>query len=121
MTRAYAGYPSTKMYQHEGRAAGPPPDFTAAGKPSMSAKKGVQQLIWGDEIDVLVQPANSAWLWVSGRGNEGWVRQETIQDTAVLEVSFIDVGQGDGCVVVFPDRRIMVIDAGQTQDLHHFL
>lgn len=38
-------------------------------------------------------------------------------DERPLEVLFVDVGQGDGCIVVSPetgdDERILVVDAGQ--------
>ncbi|HET56866.1 MAG TPA: DNA internalization-related competence protein ComEC/Rec2 [Deltaproteobacteria bacterium] len=32
--------------------------------------------------------------------------------SGVLEVTFLDVGQGNSAVVVFPDRRIMLVDGG---------
>lgn len=33
-----------------------------------------------------------------------------------MVVTFLDVGQGDGCVVQFEDGRVMVIDAGDSKD-----
>ena|SRR5215813_7582016 len=44
----------------------------------------------------------------------GWMKQREIQ-TAVLEVTFIDIGQGDCCLLVTLDRKRtqMLIDAGK--------
>lgn len=43
----------------------------------------------------------------------------------LLEMVFIDVGQGDGCIVSVPDsassHKILVVDAGQYKNMHRFL
>lgn len=42
-----------------------------------------------------------------------------------MEMVFVDVGQGDGCVLITPERdigeRIIVIDAGKEHHMHDFL
>ncbi len=46
-------------------------------------------------------------------------------DERPLEIVFMDVGQGDGAVLITPERgadeRVIVIDAGLTGRMHHFL
>ena len=44
-----------------------------------------------------------------------------IQDNALLEVNFVDVGQGDGCFIVTPDRKYLLVDAGPGDNLYRFL
>lgn len=43
----------------------------------------------------------------------------------LLEMIFIDVGQGDGCIVSVPDsassHKVLVVDAGQYKNMHKFL
>ena len=55
------------------------------------------------------------------RGTVGWVHKSMIQDNALLEVNFVDVGQGDGCFIVAPDRRYLLVDAGPGDNLYRFL
>ncbi|MBK8283626.1 MAG: hypothetical protein IPK97_01430 [Ahniella sp.] len=46
-------------------------------------------------------------------------------ETRPLEIVFLDVGQGDGCLVVSPeagpDERIIIVDAGQADNMKRFL
>ena len=36
-------------------------------------------------------------------------------------MNYVDIGQGDGCFVVFPDDQRMVIDAGDSDNMYRFL
>ena len=89
----------------------------------------VRQVLWGD------------WLTVDGEEPDGWLRiiwgpksaePETLYikkdhttGTRPLEIIFLDVGQGDGAVLITPERddteAIFVIDAGISENMHEFL
>ena len=89
----------------------------------------VRQVLWGD------------WLTVDGEEPDGWLRviwgpnspePETLYikkdhttDTRPLEIIFLDVGQGDGAVLITPERddteAVFVIDAGISENMHEFL
>ena len=67
-------------------------------------------LLWGDPVQILQRSGN--WLQVAARGWLGWLNENDVGDEALLEVYFIDVGQGDGVLVCDPDRRHLLIDGG---------
>jgi len=46
---------------------------------------------------------------------------ESLQKNRIMELVFIDVGQGDGCLLVTPDDRHLIIDAGQEDNMFRFL
>jgi beta-lactamase superfamily II metal-dependent hydrolase len=97
----YAGYPAPFVFD-------------------ATRRKKKQHLIWGDWIGVKGAP-DDGWVPVQVRGAQGWMRQEDIQDERLLELNFIDVGQGDSCFVVTPDDEYLVVDAGEKHNLWWFL
>lgn len=97
-----------------------------AGKP--------KHVIWGDWLDVEEEqpPSNHYsvdWkVWDRAAGTTAVVKHRVpkadCQDDALLEMIFLDVGQGDGCIVSVPDgnrQRTLIIDAGQHSNTHNFL
>jgi beta-lactamase superfamily II metal-dependent hydrolase len=92
-------------------------------------KKKVVEVLWGD------------WLSVDGKEPDGWLRvvwgktgrnprtlfipKEHTAETRPLEIIFLDVGQGDGAVLITPERdgdeKVIVIDAGIAGRMHAFL
>lgn len=70
----------------------------------------VHELLWGDRVEVLDEGA--ARSHVRARGLEGWVDPRALGDTPLLEIYFIDVGQGDGVLVRCPDDRHVLVDGG---------
>jgi beta-lactamase superfamily II metal-dependent hydrolase len=69
--------------------------------------------IWGDRVRVLKRETDVAR--VSGRGVEYWVNARHLGGEPLLEVYVIDVGQGDGLLVVTPDGRNLMVDGGNTR------
>ena len=82
-------------------------------------KKAINQLLWGDYSRVLA--VNGNWVEIRARRRNGWVRREKLQKNRILEVNFVDIGQGDGCHIQTPDDRALVIDAGEEDNMYRFL
>ena len=76
-------------------------DFVSADEAKMfedaTSKKRVASLLWGD--GVRVTGAAEGGAAGKGRGFEGWVEKAALGGEALLEVYFIDVGQGDGTLI----------------------
>ena len=70
------------------------------------------ELLWGDRVEVLGKGRKRSESKVRARGKTGYVKKSDLGDTPLLEVYFIDVGQGDGVLIVTPDRRHIFIDGG---------
>ncbi|CAN7210435.1 ComEC/Rec2 family competence protein [Rhizobium sp. LjRoot254] len=69
-------------------------------------------LLWGDGVRILSPPAGGH-VKVHARGRDGWIKEEALHGgKSLLEVYFIDVGQGDGILIKLPDFRHIMIDGG---------
>ena len=68
------------------------------------------ELLWGDRVDVL--ETGTLRSKVRARGKNGFVSNSVLGDESLLEVYFIDVGQGDGVLIRTPDDRHIMIDGG---------
>lgn len=103
MTTRFAGYPSVFVRET--------PD-----------KKGkvVQHLLWGDWLD-MKDEREGEWVKIHSRGCDGWVREADVQENQLLEVNFVDIGQGDGSFIVTPDDKFILIDAGEGDNMFRFL
>ena len=106
---------------------------TRGSIPSLDGKRKIE-LLWGDWLDVeeTTPPSNDYivnWLHWSAKTDRAWRTQYRIkkahcQKTPLVEMIFLDVGQGDGCIVSLPDgdaHRILVVDAGQHGHMRNFL
>ena len=80
----------------------------------------VNHVIYGDWLRWLGE-TNGAWEKVRCRGDDGWIRAKEFGTKRVLEVNFVDIGQGDGCHIVTPEDKVIVIDAGKTENMVRFL
>jgi hypothetical protein len=69
-------------------------------------------LLWGDRVRVLENDAATEHSKVFGRGATGWVPDDALGGEPVLELYIIDVGQGDGLLVVTPEGHHIMIDGG---------
>lgn len=92
---------------------------TAFAHESPGGKK-VQHALWGDFVRLLGGDQGE-WVEVRVRGENGWMRKKDLQEERILEVNFVDIGQGDGCFVVTPQDRFLVIDAGESDNMYRFL
>jgi beta-lactamase superfamily II metal-dependent hydrolase len=84
----------------------------ATGYAAATGKTEVAHLLWGDRVDLL--EAQGARTKVRGRGRTRtfWVETADLQGAPLLEIYFIDVGQGDGILIVTPERKHILIDGG---------
>lgn len=82
--------------------------------------KRKQQLLWGDYVR-RDSRSEGPWVRVRGRGEDGWMRAEELQREQLLEVCFVDIGQGDGTLVVTPQDEFLLIDAGERDNMCRFL
>jgi len=113
-------------------AAGPTATVYKDDNGKKSNKKLVQ-LLWGDLLDLREEPpGNFAKVGVrideGTKIYDGWMKKSDIQTDPVLEVTFVDIGQGDGCLMIMPDkdkpdveRRAMVIDAGEKDNMMRYI
>jgi beta-lactamase superfamily II metal-dependent hydrolase len=107
--RRYAAFPTAILYE-----PGTEPEPPAELEP-------LKQLLWGDELDILGASADGRYLKVYARKARGWMRaQDTLPDR-LLEVVFVDIGQGDGALVITPDNRRYILDAGKGDNMVRFL
>lgn len=77
-------------------------------------------LLYGDWLKYLGEE-KSGWAWVQCRGDKGWLRKTWFSPQRILEVNFVDIGQGDGCHIVTPDDKVILIDAGVGNNMFRFL
>jgi len=78
------------------------------------------QRIWGSFLKLSGNKSGD-WLEVKFGKNLFWVHEQDTQDEGTLEIMFLDIGQGDGCLVTTPDNKKMIIDAGANDNLVRFL
>lgn len=96
--------------------------------------KRVRQVLWGDWLNVIdpdpEETLDPDWLklrWApaSAAAEILYIPKLHVEATRPLEIVFIDVGQGDGAVLITPERdtgeAIFVIDAGINDKMHEFL
>ena len=77
-----------------------------------TTNKIVRHLLWGDTVLLQEDLPASGRVKVKARGWTGYVNTSHIGEKALLEYYFIDVGQGDGVLIVTPDRKHILIDGG---------
>lgn len=80
----------------------------------------VEHTIWGDYVG-LTGVEDGDWVQVRARGMDGWMRRSEIQDERLLEINFVDVGQGDGSFIVTPNDDYLLVDAGLDDNMLRFL
>lgn len=99
----FAGYPTAKIYE----------------SPTGNAWK--EHLLFGDFVNILGTEVKNNRVQASSRNATGWIKVSEIQTERVLEVNFVDIGQGDGCHVVTPSDEHILIDAGEYDNMNRYL
>ncbi len=87
---------------------------------SKKKAKGKNHLLFGDWLKYLGEETASR-AKIKCRGDIGWIPKKAISDSRKLEVNFVDIGQGDGCHIVTPDDKVILVDAGMHNNMHRFL
>ena len=86
-------------------------------------RKKIKQLLWGDFLNVV--ETDGEWFKVKWGREHYWIRQADTLDERPLEVVFVDVGQGDGCLLVSPEtgaqEKVVLIDAGERTNMYNFV
>lgn len=72
------------------------------------------ELLWGDGVFFIADPSKdrAGFRYVQARGQRGWVASNVLDGEPLLELYFIDVGQGDGVLIRTPGFRHLLIDGG---------
>ncbi|WP_435182337.1 ComEC/Rec2 family competence protein [Cellulophaga omnivescoria] len=100
---AFAEYPSVKIYKSsDGRSWG-------------------NHLLFGDYIKILDTKIVNNRVFARSRNTNGWVKVDELRKERLLEVNFVDIGQGDGCHIVTPNDKHILIDAGKTDNMNRYL
>jgi beta-lactamase superfamily II metal-dependent hydrolase len=55
------------------------------------------------------------------RGGAGYVPSDSLGDSRLLEIYYIDVGQGDSILIQTPDDKRILIDGGKTNNAYSFI
>lgn len=82
----------------------------------------VASLFWGDELKIEYHRAGKTRVSLPD-GRSGWVRS-TIRASSKprpLAVAFIDVGQGDACLLTTPSGQNVLVDGGENQMAARYL
>ena len=89
----------------------------------------LKELIFGDFISVFFENGkvvekevgSKTYIKVRSRRQNGYILADEIQPNRILEVNFVDVGQGDGCHLVTPEDEHFIIDAGVSDNMFRFI
>ncbi len=83
--------------------------------PLYAAERGNKiqlHLLWGDGVHILQRGAQRTQVRARGRSRVGYVDNRDLGGKSLLELYFIDVGQGDGVLIKTPNFRHVLIDGG---------
>lgn len=80
-------------------------------------------LIYGDAVDATNTKQNGRTKVKYGvvPNKDGWVKSTALSSEGLLEIYFIDVGQGDSTFIVTPNRKKILVDGGENDRALRFL
>ena len=80
---------------------------------SSKGTKVLLEALWGDYIELVSNTKVNGRYKVNVRWAKNvYIKADDIGDEPLLELYFIDVGQGDGVLIVTPERKHILIDGG---------
>lgn len=77
------------------------------------------QLIWGDRVRVVEGNPADPSVKIIGRGKWGWINSRHLGGVPLLELYVIDVGQGDGLLLVTPEGHHIMVDGGNLRKVQN--
>ncbi len=87
-------------------------------------KKKQKQLLWGDWLRI-GDDINQKWAEVHWGKKKYAIKKSDYQENRLCEMIFLDVGQGDGCILTSPHsgtkEKIVIIDAGVSDNMDRYL
>ncbi len=122
LREAFAIYPSVKLK-----------GFKKNSKTEKKEFVFLKELLFGDYIQpyvvdddyvrkTIIEGKNEVeYIKVRSRRTTGYIKESDMQAERVLEINFVDVGQGDGCHIVTPDDKHFLIDSGGSDNMYRFL
>ena len=96
-------------------------------------KAKARDVRWGDYLNVEEEGLEGGWSRIRWGKETFFIKSENVVPVRPLEVIFVDVGQGDGCVFISPEtetdpnapehlrERVLVVDAGEAGNMMGFL
>jgi beta-lactamase superfamily II metal-dependent hydrolase len=126
----WAGYPTAFVYNYKRNK-----------KTKVLGLSKVKHLLWGDWVQVtdysyatdasadLKSAAEKTFTGqvpdgmvpVRVRGESGYMYIEDLRPDQLCEIVFCDVGQGDGALLITPDDKKFVVDAGVGDNMYRYL
>lgn len=86
--------------------------------------KKKKQLLWGDWLRI-ESDIDAKWSEIKWGKTSYAIKKSDYQDNRILELIFLDVGQGDGCILTTPNikggEKVIVVDAGKGDNMIGFL
>ncbi|MCK9398917.1 MAG: hypothetical protein M0Q51_02835 [Bacteroidales bacterium] len=82
-----------------------------------TSNKVITELLWGDRIEILSTTVTDGRVKAKARGKYGFIKESVYGEEPLLELYLIDVGQGDGILIVTPDREHILLDGGYNRSV----
>lgn len=81
-------------------------------------QRAINTILLGTWVGVTEEDTNHYYVVTAGK--DGWISKAHVSDDMGLKLFFIDVGQGDGVLMEFGDKKIL-IDAGPNSNVKNYL
>jgi len=81
-------------------------------------QRAINTLLLGTWVGITKESENHYYVRTAGK--DGWINKSDVSDNMGLKLFFVDVGQGDGVLMEFGDKKIL-IDAGPNSNIKNYL